>query len=131
MSKLLKIFIIFMITITLFFCTVNAETTNLYNDVSEEETSDTTENIENSIKNETVYSTSIDEEMDLSDDSENTENTTTSSSSSSSINSSARVSSLSSIPEANLGLNNVLCIILIAIGVLIILLAIAILIRLK
>ncbi len=48
--------------------------------------------------------------------------------------SSARVTSvnpLSSLPEANLGLNNVLSIILIAIGILIILLAIAILIRIK
>ena len=38
---------------------------------------------------------------------------------------------ISSIPEANLGLNNILNIILIAIGILLILLAIAILIRLK
>lgn len=38
---------------------------------------------------------------------------------------------MNTIPEANLGLNNILCIILIAIGVLLILFAIAILIRLK
>ena len=36
MSKLLKIFIIFIIIINLFFCIVNAETTNLYNDVQNE-----------------------------------------------------------------------------------------------
>ena len=122
MSKILKIFIIFMIIINLFFCIVNAETTNLYNDVSNEEVS------EDSGDNETEYNTSIDEEMDLNNDSEDTETSTTSTTG---INSSARVSTLSSIPEANLGLNNVLCIILIAIGILIILLAIAILIRIK
>ncbi len=43
----------------------------------------------------------------------------------------ARVNHISSVSEANLGLNNILCIILIAIGILIVLLAIAILIRLK
>lgn len=41
------------------------------------------------------------------------------------------VSPLSNLPEANLGLNNILNVILIAIGVLLILFAIAILIRLK
>lgn len=41
------------------------------------------------------------------------------------------VTSLSNLPEANLGLNNILNILLIAIGFLLILFAIAILIRLK
>lgn len=41
------------------------------------------------------------------------------------------VSPLSNLPEANLGLNNILNVILISIGVLLILFAIAILIRLK
>lgn len=41
------------------------------------------------------------------------------------------VSALAGLPEANLGLNNILSILLIAIGVLLILFAIAILIRLK
>lgn len=41
------------------------------------------------------------------------------------------VQRVSSIPEANLGLNNILNVILIAIGILLILFAIAILIRLK
>ena len=47
--------------------------------------------------------------------------------------SSTRVSTVnySNLPEANLGLNNILCIILISIGVLLILFAIAILIRLN
>ena len=40
-------------------------------------------------------------------------------------------STISTLPEANLGLNNILNVILIAVGVIIILLAIAILIRLK
>lgn len=44
---------------------------------------------------------------------------------------SSTTSSLSNLPEANLGLSNILSIILIVIGVLLILLAIAILIRLK
>lgn len=44
---------------------------------------------------------------------------------------SSTISSLSNLPEANLGLSNILSIILIVIGVLLILLAIAILIRLK
>ena len=41
------------------------------------------------------------------------------------------VTSMSNLPEANLGLNNILNVILISIGVLLILFAIAILIRLK
>lgn len=41
------------------------------------------------------------------------------------------VTSLSNLPEANLGLNNILNVILIAVGFLLILFAIAILIRLK
>lgn len=44
---------------------------------------------------------------------------------------STTVSTINSYEEANLSLNNILCIILIAIGVLIILLSIAILIRIK
>lgn len=44
---------------------------------------------------------------------------------------SSAVNTLSNLPEANLGLSNILSIILIVIGVLLILLAIAILIRLK
>lgn len=44
---------------------------------------------------------------------------------------SSTISSLSSLPESDLGLTNILCIILIVIGVLLILLAIAIIIRLK
>ncbi len=44
---------------------------------------------------------------------------------------SSTTGTLSNLPEANLGLSNILCIILIVIGVLLILLAIAILIRLK
>lgn len=41
------------------------------------------------------------------------------------------VTTLSNLPEANLGLNNILNVLLIAIGILLILFAIAILIRLK
>lgn len=44
---------------------------------------------------------------------------------------SGSISTLNNLPEAELGLTNILCIILIVIGILLILLAIAILIRLK
>ncbi len=66
---------------------------------------------------------------------ENTSSTNTSSASSSTYPDISaqvtKVDSLSNLPEANLGLNNILNVILISIGVLLILFAIAILIRLK
>lgn len=46
-------------------------------------------------------------------------------------NTSSPLNALSSLPEASLGLNNILNILLIAVGILLILLAIAILIRLR
>lgn len=69
-------------------------------------------------------------------DEEETNTTTNTSSSSSSTNPDisaqvTKVDTLSNLPEANLGLNNILNVILISIGVLLILFAIAILIRLK
>ena len=67
----------------------------------------------------------------------NTTNSTTSSAPKTiddpSYQTSTKVSSVnySNLPEANLGLNNILCIILISVGILLILFAIAILIRIR
>lgn len=118
MSKILKILIIFTIMVNIFIYTSNAETTNLYNDISDETNStNTSETDENVVDDEEIEDENVTEE-------ENTTSYTPSTAN-------ARVSTVSSIPEANLGLNNILCIILIAIGILIILLAIAILVRIK
>lgn len=100
MHKILKTTVILSILLCVFVSISNAETTNIYNDVANEN-SDFSHTANNSTSNSSTY------------------------------NSNARVSTVSSIPEANLGLNNVLCVILIAIGILLILLAIAILIRSK
>ncbi len=70
----------------------------------------------------------------LDEEETNTTTSTNSTSSGSSSDISAQVTKvdpLSNLPEANLGLNNILNVILISIGVLLILFAIAILIRLK
>ena len=112
MQKFAKIILIGMVLFCTFTNIANAETTNLYDDMTNETTNDTQTNTTN-------------DDM-LFEDNQNS-NTT----SSSSYQSNARVSTVSSIPEANLGLNNVLCVILIAIGILIILLSISILIRIK
>ena len=119
MSKILKIFIISCIIYLSYICVSFAETTNLYNDIANETTQTNSD-----------MSDSADFE-EFSEDESVEESTTGPSSSTLSLNSNARINTISSIPEANLGLNNILCIILIAIGILIILLAIAILIRLK
>ncbi len=117
MHKLLKILIILSIILLTFASISNAETTNIYNDVANENTTNDEDNL-------------LDEEED--DDIDPISNTASNSSTNTSTyQSNARVSTVSSIPEANLGLNNVLCVILIAIGILLILLAIAILIRSK
>lgn len=99
-----RIFISIVILLNLFINISNADTTNLYNYISNES------NSEEEVIN--------DEREELS-------------SSLSQLNSSATVKSMSTIAEANLSLNNILCIILIAIGILLVLLAIAILIRLQ
>lgn len=119
MNKFFKISIVFTFIMCFYLCISNADTTNLYNQLSNTDSSNTT-----------IADEETDEE-DFDELSEENNVYSTRSSSSDAINSSTRVNTLSSIPEANLGLNNILCIILIAIGILIILLAIAILIRLK
>lgn len=79
------------------------------------------------------YNIPEDSDISNSENEENTENEATAQSTHNTAvgyNTSTSYNSISSIPEANLGLNNILNILLIAVGVLIILLAIAILIKL-
>ena len=112
MSKTIKIFLILVLAtiLTLNFNYVNATSDNTFRNESTQNT--TTEN-EDYEENEIVNETS---------------NSGLSTLSPSSVTS---FSTVNSYEQANLQLNNILCIILIAIGVLIILFAIAILIRLK
>lgn len=137
MHKILKIAIILTIVIGIWMNLSYAETTNLYNDVVNEtanQTDDTgnsttPDTTENNTTNQTAEDNlTNDEDEDLET---NTVSSDQTSSSANNYHSNSRVSTVSSIPEANLGLNNILCIILIAIGILIILLAIAILLRIK
>ena len=129
MAKTLKIWMILIMVFFLLPYFSQAETTNLYNDIENEQTSntfsdtDSTKTTENDSDSEN--STEPIDDLDFFDDSyaRTTSSPTT--------NNQARMSTVSSISEANLGLNNILCVILIALGILMILLAIAILIRLK
>lgn len=130
MQKIFKISIILMILLFILVSISNAETTNIYNDVTNENTTNRSSESNTSVENNTRDDDLLEENDDFDpilDDAE----TTNTSSPNSTYHSNSRVSTVSSIPEANLGLNNVLCVILIAIGILIILLAIAILIRIK
>lgn len=113
MSKTIKLFLILFL-ITILACNFNFVNATSANNTSRNEsiTDANTEN-ENEEENEVVNETS---------------NSGLSTLSPSSVTS---VSTVNSYEQANLELNNILCIILIAIGVLIILFAIAILIRLK
>ena len=135
MKKFKKIFVIFLIFsfLILFFnvktyaVSADNETSNVSNEAIEN-SSNTTNNSEDessdvSSNNETVE----DNSNEIQTTSTPTENNP-SSAESQTINS---YSTVSTIPEANLGLNNILNILLIAIGILMILLGIAILIRLK
>lgn len=132
MQRIVKIAILFIFMISIYGTIVRAETTNLYNDVENENTTNTSQEDNNVNGNETENETNTSPfENDLSEENEDITNTSATASTTSMLNSNARINTVSSIPEANLGLNNVLCIILIALGVLIVLLAIAILIRLK
>lgn len=135
MKKFKKIFVIFLIFsfLILFFnvktyaVSADNETSNVSNEAIEN-SSNTTNNSEDessdvSSNNETVE----DNSNEIQTTSTPIENNP-SSAESQTINS---YSTVSTIPEANLGLNNILNILLIAIGILMILLGIAILIRLK
>lgn len=124
MSKTLKILLI--IAITLFFAlTINyVQATSEENSVSNEETT-SEEDITNE---ESTTSESTDE------NSENVINENASDTSSLSTlgtSNGTRVERINSYSEANLQLNNILSIILISIGVLLVLFAIALLIRIK
>ena len=154
MSKFLKIFLLTTIFILLAFqfsfateptgemLTQQMEQTELMseNSIGEPATtadsnnalSDTsTNNLDNSLNN--ALNTSVDTNTTNTENTSNTneEETSSTSSSLSSGSQVTGVSNRSSLPEANLGLNNILSILLIAIGFLLILFAIAILIRLK
>jgi hypothetical protein len=100
--------------------------------VSAEDENTIADTDDNSISEDnTVADESHDEDVYVDESSSNTVATTQTPSSSASTKQISSYSTVSTLPEANLGLNNILNVILIAIGVIIILLAIAILIRLK
>ena len=135
MKKFKKIFVIFLIFsfLILFFnvktyaVSADNETSNVSNEAIEN-SSNTTNNSEDE-------SSDVSSNNETAEDNSNEIQTTStpiennpSSAESQTINS---YSTVSTIPEANLGLNNILNILLIAIGILMILLGIAILIRLK
>lgn len=149
-KKFLKsILIVFMVVLFVLCVTVRATNdTNAESDVviggEEEQTNDEedvgndeadNENEDELDENEVSNEVSEDENIDSEDTEENTvENETSKESTYVPPETSVPTSSYStvaSIPEANLTLNNILNVILIAVGVIIILLAIAILIRLK
>lgn len=135
MKKFKKIFVIFLIfsflilffNVKTFAVSADNETSNVSN-----ETSENTSNATDNSKDESLNTSSDNETVE--DNSNEIQTTSTPnedtpiSTGSQTINS---YSTVSSIPEANLGLNNILNILLIAIGILMILLGIAILIRLK
>ena len=104
-------------------------------DNSAQVTSDNTEDdtaIDNTVKENTETSTDADDEQEEVTTT-GTQSTTTSSTYTppSTVQPTQSYSTVATIPEANLSLNNILNVILIAVGVIIILLAIAILIKLK
>jgi len=94
----------------------------------------TTNTTDNSITNSTLNTNTVGNTLSnttTSDLFNNTNNAPAPSTPNTSGGGSASVSYLSSLPEADLGLNNILNILLIVIGILLILLGIAIIIRLK
>lgn len=137
MNKTKKIFIsllilslfVFCFNIKLFAVSADDEPSNEINSTSENSTNTTNES-ENDTDNSSNSSNN-----EISEDSSNevrtTSTPTTNTSSQTGTQTISSYSTVSSIPEANLGLNNILNILLIAIGILMILLGIAILIRLK
>lgn len=138
MSKYLKILFLTSIFICFAFCTCFAT------ELASNNTDTFTEPMQQSELNNSINENNIDE-LSTSNENVATDSNTASQSSADSVtntNSSTSsntkgsskvtaVNTLSGLPEANLGLNNILSILLIAIGFLLILFAIAILIRLK
>lgn len=122
MSKSLKI--LFMILCFLFIATLPVQAINM----NLSDNTGATNTLTNNTINDNSVSNTLPDTSDLFNTNTNTNNSSTTTSSS---NSGASVSYLSSLPEADLGLNNILNILLIVIGILLILLGIAIIIRLK
>lgn len=123
MKKNIKIIFFVLIIASIFMFVTNkpafaAINLNINNSTSNSETSTENTNSENL---QSQYGNELD----------NVSTTSSSSSYDASSSSSAEVSNLSSIPESNLGLSNILSILLIAVGIILILLGIAVLIRLK
>jgi hypothetical protein len=143
--KILTIFLIFILTLFCFFNNVYATNDNVVaqNTAEEVVAGDLSNNTilenNNSEEDMNIQDEENDEDEDLSSESHEdevystgvSENKVTNSTTSTSTKQIKNYSTYSTLPEANLGLNNILNVILIAIGVIIILLAIAILIRLK
>lgn len=115
MSKTIKLFLILFL-ITILACNFNFVNATLANNTS---------------RNESITHTNTENENEDEEENEVVNETSNSGLSTLSPSSVTSVSTVNSYEQANLELNNILCIILIAIGVLIILFAIAILIRLK
>ena len=110
---------------------------NLSGNVIDASSNTVSSEIVNDVNNTSSNSTVSNDDYDQFDDAEYTSNTTTntlaqnSSTSGTSTSSSSIGDRLQSLPESELGLTNILNILLIAVGVVLILLAIAIFIRLK
>lgn len=138
MSKYLKILFLTSIFICFALCTCFATELAPNNTDTFTEPMQQSE-INNSINENNIYELSTSNENTISDSNTASQSsadsvTNTNSSTNSNTKGSSKVTAvntLSGLPEANLGLNNILSILLIAIGFLLILFAIAILIRLK
>lgn len=129
MSKYIRISILTILFIAFAICS-NSFATEMSNSIGftqPMQQQNTNTNLENQDTNSSETNTE-----NVSKTNNTVSNTSTKSSTTSSGSSKVTgVSTLAGLPEANLGLNNILSILLIAIGVLLILFAIAILIRLK
>ena len=129
MSKYIRISILTILFIVFVICS-NSFATEMSNSIGftqPMQQQNTNTNLENQDTNSSETNTE-----NVSKTNNTVSNTSTKSSTTSSGSSKVTgVSTLAGLPEANLGLNNILSILLIAIGVLLILFAIAILIRLK
>lgn len=121
MSKSLKILFFIMFFLCIGILPVHAIDMNLSNTTA-------TNTIDNTITNSLTGNTLLNTNSILNNNSANTPSPSTSTTNGSG---STYVSQISSLPEADLGLNNILNILLIVIGILLILLGIAIIIRLK
>ena len=127
MNKILKILLIFCLSFMFFILTSNCFAANIEMNLTSNSTSNSNiSSNENTYDNATLDNNEFDNEID------NTESTNSSENSVEADNDRTSVAdTLHSLPESELGLTNILNIILIAIGVVLIFLAIAIFIKLK